>query len=131
MAKKESDVVTMMEALETALQAHPVGLLTPKRKLFHPGEPVDFLGHRLIPQPGGKIRIEPSQENCEEFERTIKRQLNYLKYEKLSAAARFRAQQKAKRYVRSWMAAFCLCDEIGLREKHWLKRIAAASSSAA
>ena len=60
MAKEESDVVTMMKALETAFQAHPVGLLKPKRKLFKPGEPIDFLGHRLIPHHG-KIRIEPSQ----------------------------------------------------------------------
>ncbi len=130
-AKEASNMVTMTEALETAFKAHPVGLLQPKRRLFHPGEPVDFLGHRLIPQPGGKIRIEPSQENWEKFERKMMRQLKYLKYEKLSAAARFRAQQKAKRYVRSWMAAFCLCDGIGLHEKYWLKRIADASSPAA
>jgi Reverse transcriptase (RNA-dependent DNA polymerase) len=129
MAKDESDMATMTEALETAFQAHPVGLLTPKRRLFQPGTPVEFLGHHLIPQSGGKIRIEPSEENWEKFERTIKRQLNRLKYEKLSAAARFRAQQKAKRYVRSWMAAFCLCDGIGLHEKHWLKRIVDAGPS--
>jgi len=131
LAKKESDMVTMMQTLETALKAHPVGLLTPKRKLFHPGQPVEFLGHRLTLQSSGKIRVEPSQKNWEKFERKIKRQLNRLKYEKLSAAKRLREQKKAKRYVRSWMAAFCLCDGIGLHEKHWLKRIAHASSSAA
>jgi hypothetical protein len=130
LAKKESDMVTMIEALESAFKAHPVGLLTPKRKLFHPGEPVDFLGHRVIPQPGGKIRIEPSQENWEEFERKIKRQLNRLKYEKLSAAARFQAEQKAKRYVKSWMAAFCLCHGIKQHEAHWLMKVAKASASA-
>ena len=124
-------MVTMMQTLETALKAHPVGLLTPKRKLFHPGQPVEFLGHRLTLQSSGKIRVEPSQKNWEKFERKIKRQLNRLKYEKLSAAKRLREQKKAKRYVRSWMAAFCLCDGIGLHEKHWLKRIAHASSSAA
>jgi hypothetical protein len=130
LAKKESDMVTMMKALESALKAHPVGLLTPKCKRFRPGEAVKSLGHCLTPQSGGKIRIEPSQENWEKFERKMKKQLNRLKYEKLSAAARFRAEQKAKRDVRSWMAAFCLCDEIGLHEKHWLKRIAKASSAA-
>lgn len=36
LAKNESDMVTMTEALETALKAHPVGLLTPKRKRFLP-----------------------------------------------------------------------------------------------
>lgn len=130
LAKEESDLVTMTEALETAFKAHPVGLITPKRKLFNPGQPVEFLGHCLTPQSGGKTRIEPSQKNWEKFERKMKRQLNRLKYEKLSAAERSREQKKAKRYVRSWMAAFCLCDEIGLHEKHWLKRIAEASSAA-
>ena len=61
MAKKENDMVTMIETLGGAFQAHPVGLLQPKRKLFHPGQPVEFLGHYLIPQSGGKIRIEASQ----------------------------------------------------------------------
>jgi hypothetical protein len=130
LAKEESDMVTMMKALETAFKAHPVGLLTPKRKMFHPGQPLESLDHCLTPQSGGKIRIEPSQKNWEKFERKMKRQLNRLKYEKLSAAARFLAEQKAKRDVRSWMAAFCLCDGIGLHEKYWLKRIAHASSAA-
>jgi hypothetical protein len=97
--------------------------------VFHPGQPVESLGHCLTPQPGGKIRIEPSQKNWEKFERKMKRQLNRLKYEKLSAAARFRTEQKARRYVRSWMAAFCLCDGIGQHEAYWLKRIAKASAS--
>jgi hypothetical protein len=130
MAKEASDMVTMTEALETALKAHPVGLLTPKRKLFHPGQRAEFLGHYMIPQSYGKIRIEPSEENWKKFENAMRWQLKRLKYKKLSAAARFRAEQNANRYVRSWMAAFCLCDEIGLREKLWLKRIANASSAA-
>jgi RNA-directed DNA polymerase len=129
LAKEESDMVTMTEALETALKAHPVGLLTPKRKLFHPGQRVEFLGHYLIPQSDGKIRIEPSEENWKKFENDMRRQLKRLKYKKLSAAARFRAQQKAKRHVRSWMAAFCLCDEIGQHQAYWLKRVAEASAS--
>ena len=127
LAKNESDMVTMTEALETALKAHPVGLLTPKRKRFLPGQRVEFLGHYLIPQPDGKIRVEPSEENWKKFESDMRWQLKRLKYKKLSAAARFRAKQKARGYVRSWMAAFCLCDEISLHEKYWLKRIADAS----
>jgi hypothetical protein len=129
LAKEESDMVTMTEALETALKAHPVGLLTPKGKLFHPGQRVEFLGHYLIPQSDGKIRIEPSEENWKKFENDMRWQLKRLKYKKLSAAARFRAQQKAKRHVRSWMAAFCLCDEIGQHQAYWLKRVAEASAS--
>jgi hypothetical protein len=80
LAKKESDVVTMTEALETALKAHPVGLLTPKRKRFHPGQRVEFLGHYLIPQPDGKIRVEPSEENWKKFENDMRWQLKRLKY---------------------------------------------------
>jgi hypothetical protein len=129
LAKKESDMVTMMKALETALQAHPVGLLKPKCKLFHPGQRVEFLGHYLIPQSDGKIRIEPSEENWKKFEGEMRWQLKRLKYKKMSAAVRFRAQQEAKRYVRSWMAAFCLCDGIGQHEAYWLNRIANASAS--
>jgi hypothetical protein len=132
MAKEASDVVTMTEALETAFQAHPVGLLTPKRKVFEPGEPIDHLSHCLTPQPSGKPRIDPSQKAQDKFERKMMRQLKYLKYEKLSSVARLRAQREARRYVHSWASgAFGLCDEIGLHEKHWLKRIAHASSSAA
>jgi len=129
MAKNETDMVTMMQALETAFKAHPVGLLTPKRKLFHPGQRVEFLGHYLIPQSDGKIRIEPSEENWKRFESEMRWQLKRLKYKKMSAAVRFRAQQKAKRYVRSWMAAFGLCDGIGQYEAYWLKKIANASAS--
>jgi hypothetical protein len=120
-------MVTMTKALETALKAHPVGLLKPKRKLFHPGQRVKFLGHYLIPQSDGKIRVEPSEKNWKKFEGDMGWQLKRLKYKKLSAAARFRTEQKARRYVRSWMAAFCLCDGIGQHEKYWLKRIANAS----
>jgi hypothetical protein len=128
LAKKESDMVTMMKALVSALKAHPVGLLTPKCKLFKPGEAVESLGHRLIPQPGGKIRIEPSEENWKKFESDMRWQLKRLKYKKMSAAVRFRALQKAKRYVRSWMAAFCLCDGIGQYEAYWLMKVANASA---
>jgi hypothetical protein len=83
MAKEASDMVTMLEALESAFQGHPVGLLKPKRKLFEPGQPVEFLGHRLIPQSCGKIRIEPSQKPQDRFDRKMRRMLNHLKYEKL------------------------------------------------
>jgi len=128
MAKEESDMVTMLEALESAFQGHPVGLLKPKRKLFEPGQPVEFLGHRLIPQSSGKIRIEPSQKAQDRFDRKMRRKLNYLKYEKLSSAVRFRAQRKAKRYVQGWTAAFSLCDGIDDYRKYCLTKIAAAST---
>ena len=127
MAKEASDMVTMLEALESAFQGHPVGLLKPKQKLFKPGQPVEFLGHRLIPQSSGKIRIEPSEKAQDRFDRNMRRMLNYLKYEKLSSAARFRAQRKARRYVQGWTAAFSLCDGIDDRRTNWLKRIAKAN----
>jgi len=127
LAKEASDMVTMLEALESALQAHPVGLLKPKRKLFHPGQPVEFLGHCLIPQSTGKIRIEPSQKAHDRFERNMGRMVNYLKYEKLSSAERFRVQRRARRHVQSWTAAFKLCDDIGAVRAQWLMKIAKAS----
>jgi len=126
MAKEASDVVTMLGALESALQGHPVGLLKPNRKLFKLGQPVEFLGHRLIPQASGKIRIEPAHRAEDRFLRKMRRQLNRLKYEKLTSAARFRARQKARRYVQGWTAAFSLCDGIDDRRAYWLKRIAKA-----
>lgn len=127
MAKEESDVVTMLEALETAFHTHPVGLLTPKKKLFHPGQPVQFLGHSLTPQSGGHILIEPDLKNRKKFERIMGRKVNHLKYEKLSAAVRIRAQRKARRYVQSWTATFKLCDDIGAVRAQWLMKIAKAS----
>jgi Reverse transcriptase (RNA-dependent DNA polymerase) len=128
LAKEESDMVTMIEALESALEAHPVGLLTPKRRLFKLGAPVEFLGHRLIPH-GSKIRVEPSQKCQNEFERSIRRQVAHLKYEKkLSAAERLRARRKAEQYVQGWAANFCLCDGIGQCEAYWLMRVANASA---
>jgi hypothetical protein len=129
MAKEESDLVTMMKALETACQAHPVGLLKPKRKLFKPGEPIDFLGHRLIPHHG-KIRIEPSQKRQDEFEWRIKRRLARLKYEKkLSKAKRLRAKRNAIRSIQGWASAFCLCDGIEQYKAHWLAKVAEAYAS--
>jgi Reverse transcriptase (RNA-dependent DNA polymerase) len=129
MAKEENDVVTMMKALETAFQAHPVGLLKPKRKLFKPGEPVDFLGHRLIPYHT-KIRIEPLQKRQDAFEWKMKRQLARLKYEKkLSKAKRLRAKRKAIRCIQGWASAFCLCDGIGQYEAHWLTKVTEAYPS--
>jgi hypothetical protein len=131
MAKEEGDMATMLQALESALQAHPVGLLKPKLKLFLRGERVEFLGHYLTPQSGGKIRIEPSEKNRQKFERMMRRQFNRLRYEKLSGTARLEAQQNAKRYVQSWAAAFSLCDGIGDYRAFWLKKVAKASPALA
>jgi len=130
MAKEANDMVTMTEALETAFQAHPVGLLKPKRRLFEPGEPVEFLSHRLIPQPSGKPRIDPSKKAQDKFERKMMRQLARLKYKKMSADARLRAQREARRCVQSWTrGAFWLCDGIWQYETYWLSRISKASAS--
>jgi N-terminal domain of reverse transcriptase len=127
MAKEESDVVSMLKALEAAFKSHPVGLLTPKLKVFHPGQPIEFLGHRLIPQAGGKVRIEPSEKNRDKFQATMGRRLKRLKYEKLSANARLEAQRKAKRSVQSWTGAFQLCNDMAHYEQYWLKKIDSVS----
>jgi hypothetical protein len=128
MAKKESDVVTMTQALVSALEAHPVGRLRPKLKVFEPGQPVEFLGHSLTPKAGGKVRIEPSPKNREKFEGTMVAKLNHLQFSKLGPAARAREYDEIKHYVRSWIAAFSLCDGIGDYRTYWQKKIAAAST---
>lgn len=126
MAKEEGDVVTMMKALWSALEAHPVGLLRPKLKVFEPGQPVEFLGHNLTPKAGGKIRIDPSPKNKEKFAAIMVAKLNYLQFAKLTPKVRVREYGELKHYVRSWTAAFSLCDGIGDCRTYWLKKISKA-----
>jgi Reverse transcriptase (RNA-dependent DNA polymerase) len=131
MANEESDMVTMMEALRSALKAHPVGLLWPKCKMFKPGEPVEFLGHCLTPKAGGKVRIDPSPKNAEKFEAMMVAKLNHLRFAKLAPKVRAREYRELQHYVRSWTAAFGLCEGISDFRAYWLKKIAKVSPLAA
>ena len=109
MATSECSVVTMYLALKSALEAHPVGRLRLRKRMFSPGEPIDFLGHRLTKQ-GGLVRISPTLENTVKFEATVKSMFRRLGGTNLSADRR--TIENANHYIRSWSAAFSLCDGI-------------------
>ncbi len=124
MAKSEDDAVSMAKALGCALKAHPAGPLRPKIKgRFHPGEPIEFLGHRLTVQHGMVI-IEPSPLNQQKFEVTMKLELARIKENSLSPAARARKVRELKTYVRSWASAFKLWPQAEIHKKQWLVKIA-------
>jgi hypothetical protein len=120
LAKSKSDVESMTKALSVALEGHPVGRLRPSLRNFAPGEPIEFLGHRLTLCKGG-VRVEPDDENRQEFERKVKRKLAYLKLTK-SAAARRKRLRRSEEYIQSWTAAFALCDDIEKIRSDWFAR---------
>jgi len=124
MAKSEDDAVSMAKALGCALQAHPAGPLRPKiRGLFRAGEPIDFLGHRLIVHHGS-VKIEPSPANLKKLAYEMSRGLSSIKSSALSPAARARKVRELMRKVNGWADAFKLCNNIQLHKEHWLAKIA-------
>jgi hypothetical protein len=127
MAKEEGDVVQIVKALGGALKHHPAGRFWPNIEFFRPGETINFLGHSFTPQAGGKIRITPSPKNSEKFEATVTAGLQHLQFSKLGKRARKRRHHELNRYVRSWTAAFSLCEGIGDYRAHWMKKIAKVS----
>jgi hypothetical protein len=110
LAATESNAVAMKKALWSALEAHPVGRLRPKAKLFGIGEPIDFLGHRLS-RVNGKVRIAPTPRNQENFEAHVVDSLVLLR-QKLPAKERAEVIRELNEYVRSWTDAHSLCDGI-------------------
>lgn len=129
MAQTESDVATMVKALGGALECHPAGRLRPKIKSFSPGQPVEFLGHRLASKGGGKICVEPSERNREKFECAMIDGLKYLQFSEISKRRRKREYSDLERYVRSWTAAFSMCEGINERRTYWLNKIEKASAT--
>jgi hypothetical protein len=124
MAKSEDDAVSMTLNLRSALKAHPAGPLRPKiRGRFRPGEPIDFLGHRLATHQG-TVLIEPSPPHRQEFEAKMKKELSCLSATSLSPAARARKIRGLGTYVHSWTAAFKLWPQAEIRRKHWLAKLA-------
>jgi hypothetical protein len=110
LAATESNAVAMKKALSSALQAHPVGRLRPKAKFFGIGQPIDFLGHRLT-RVNGKVHIAPTPRNQEKFEAHATAALRLLR-QKLPAKERVEVIRRLNAYVRSWTAAYSLCDGI-------------------
>ena len=110
MAKSESDVVSMNQALWSSLKVHPAGHLQPKLTgVFSPGQPIEFLGHRLT-LCGGGVHIEPSPKNQAKFEMTLAKRLVLIKNAP-GPLTRKRRAYDCQRYVRSWCAAFSLWPE--------------------
>jgi hypothetical protein len=123
MAKDANDVVSMTVAFWSALQAHPAGQLRPKEpRIFPPGSSIEFLGHRLQ-LVDGVVRIDPTQENLEEFENEL--MVGLAKIGKLSSSPS-RAKQhirELRRYVCSWTGSFKMCDDISIRRAKALNEI--------
>lgn len=111
----------MTEALLAAFEAHPVGRLRLSPKTFEPGEPVEFLGHRLTPCEEG-VRIEITDANKRKFEDRMKSKLRSLAKTKRQRARR-KALHDIKEAIRSWADAFTLCDDTPKIRSYWLARL--------
>jgi hypothetical protein len=124
--KNDGDADSMTESLGIALKTHPAGQLWPKIKSFPPGGPIEFLGHRLTADEDG-LRIQPTADNREEFERRMNRGLAHLKGSTLSRAARKKIEQELKGDLSSHVSNFRHCDGMENYRQHWSARIATAS----
>ena len=121
LAKTKSDRDSTTKALLAAFEAHPVGRLRLSPKTFAPGEPIEFLGHRLTPCEGG-VHIEVSDANKRKFEDRMKSKLRSLAKTKRQRARR-EALHDIKEAIRSWADAFTLCDDTQKIRSYWLARL--------
>jgi hypothetical protein len=123
MAKDENDVVSMTVAFWSALKAHPAGQLRPKEpRIFQPGSPIEYLGHQLQ-LIDGVVRIDPKQQNLEEFENELMVGLAQIRKLGSSPSRANRKITELRRYVRSWTESFKMCDGIALRRAKALNEI--------
>ena len=120
LAKTKSDRDSTTKALLAAFEAHPVGRLRLSPKKFEPGEPLEFLGHRLTPCEGG-VHIEPDDDNKRKFEDRMKSKLRSLAKTKRQTGRR-KALHDIKKHIQSWVGAFTLCDDIQKIRSYWLAR---------
>ena len=125
MAKTASDVDAMTESLGLALKKHPAGQLWPKIKSFPAGGPIDFLGHRLTAH-GDEVRVQPTPENREKFERNMKTGLAQLGKPSLTGAARDRLVRDLKSDLSSHVSNFRLCNGVKDDQQYWSGQIASA-----
>jgi Reverse transcriptase (RNA-dependent DNA polymerase) len=124
LAKSKEDVVAMSKGLRSALQAHPVGPFQPKMKPFDAGQPIEFLGHKLTLKKG-MVRIEVDDHNLQKFKCRVASELGYLEKAKakLQPLTLARRRNKLEDFIRSWTAAFKLCNGIASRREHWLGKL--------
>jgi hypothetical protein len=127
MAKNESDADAMSESFGLALKKHPAGQLWPKTKSFPPGGPIKFLGHRITAH-GDDVRVQPTPENREKFERKMKRGLARLRKSTLAPAARNMLVRDLRSDLSSHAANFRLCDGMKAYRQHWSAQITAAQT---
>jgi hypothetical protein len=125
MAKTASDADAMTNSLGLALKKHPAGPLWPKIKSFPVGGPIQFLGHRLTAHDG-KVRVQPTLENREKFERKMKKGLTRLRMPTLTPATRDRLERDLKSDLSSHTSNFWLCDGMKEYREHWSALIASA-----
>ncbi len=120
LGKSKGDVVSIFTACGSAVTAHPAGpLRLNPPKVYKPGTPIDFLGHRLRCF-GGQIRIEPTPDNLAKFKTKLQRGLKQVKKGNNKAAERLR------KYVLGWVAAFKQCTDIPQIRAAALSQIAKA-----
>ena len=125
LGKGEKEAVAISSAFGCALKAHPAGHLVPNiPKSFGPGQPVEFLGHRLQ-RCQGAVKIDPTAENVQKFWDRVSLDVFRIKASPDKETARWRAAE-ARGYVRSWTSMFILCNDINSYKAKALERIALA-----
>jgi hypothetical protein len=125
MAKTAGDADAMTDSLGLALKKHPAGPLWPKINSFPVGGPIQFLGHRLTVH-GDKVRVQPTPENQEKFERRMKKGLARLRKPTLAHAVRDRLARDLKSDLSSHVSNFKHCDGVKECKQHWSAQIASA-----
>jgi hypothetical protein len=127
MGTTKGGVSSTYQSLWAAFMAGSAGQLRPnKPKQFKPGDPIEFLGHRLRLVKGA-VWIEPNPVNLKAFESNVGRALSDIRRSD-TRAERARRAENLRRYVRSWTAAFSLWPKAKKRREEALKHIAAASA---
>ena len=112
LAKSKGDVVSMAKCLGSALEAHPVGPLYSKAKCFDPGQPIEFLGHKLTVK-NGVVRIEPDDQNLQKFTHRVEFELAYLNKTPLPTATRKKRIERLEAAISGWAnGGFKLCDNV-------------------
>ena len=109
MGKTESEVLSISEALRSAIKAHPAGPLWPKEpRIFGSGMVVEFLAHQLWMSEGSVV-IAPGTAKREELHRRMEDGLRKIK-KAPAGAEREKMADQLRRYVRGWAANFKLCN---------------------
>ena len=120
LAKTKGDVVSRSKSLWSALEAHPVGPLYSKMKCFDPGEPIEFLGHKLTAK-NGVVHIEPDDHNLEKFTDRVASELADLNKTPLTSATRKKRIERLEAKISSWAdGAFRLCHNVKALKAQWL-----------